>query len=368
MNLVALGGGTGLSALLAGLKEFVGETGRAEDLSSTKFSGLIQTLTAIVTVSDDGGSSGRLREEFQMLPPGDIRNCMVALSEDEQLMSRLFKHRFRSNGELQDHSFGNLFLTALTAVTGDFLEAIKLSSEVLAIKGRIFPATMSDVGLIADLVDGTEVQGESNISKSKIAIKKLRMQPEVVYPLQETIDAIADADMITIGPGSLFTSIIPNLLVRGIPEALSQSKAIKVYICNIMTQPGETVDYSVEDHVRAVFDYARGLSIDYVIVNSTPIPESMRLRYQADGAAQIGLKHCKQNGDSFAAIVSQYNGSVARTICGDLIEVRTIQMDGEEREVLRHDPHKLSRLLVSLANPDYAARLKSKDVSLAGTL
>ena len=366
MNLVALGGGTGLSALLAGLKEFVGDTGRKEDGTNPKRSGLIQTLTAIVTVSDDGGSSGRLREEFQMLAPGDIRNCMLALSEDEQLMSRLFRHRFRSKGELQDHSFGNLFLTALTAVTGDFLEAIKLSSEVLAIKGRIFPATMSDVGLIAYLVDGTEVQGESNISKSKMAIKKLRMQPEIVYPLKETIDAIADADMITIGPGSLFTSIMPNLLVKGIPEALSRSKAIKVYICNIMTQPGETVDFTVADHVHAVFDYAQELSLDYVIVNSTAIPESMRLKYQAEGSAQIGLRHCKQNAGSFATIVSQYNGSIARTICSDLIEVRTIQMDGEEREVLRHDPRKLSRLLISLTDPDYVARMQSTEVSLAG--
>jgi uncharacterized cofD-like protein len=363
LNLVALGGGTGLSALLTGLKEFVRETGRKEDQSNAKYSGLIQTLTAIVTVSDDGGSSGRLREEFQMLPPGDIRNCMLALSEDEQLMSRLFRHRFRSKGDLQDHSFGNLFLTALTAVTGDFLEAIKLSSEVLAIKGRIFPATMSDVGLVADLADGSFVQGESNISKSKTPIKKLRMQPEIVYPLKETTDAIAEADMITIGPGSLFTSIIPNLLVKGIPEALSQSKAVKVYICNIMTQPGETVDYTVKDHVQAVFDYARELSLDYVLVNSTPIPESMRLRYQADGAFQIGLNTC--NANSNTTIVSQHNGSVAQVICKDLIEVRTIQMDGEEREVLRHDPHKLSRLLITLTNSNKKTQILPDDVSLA---
>src|SRR5438046_5000684 len=177
LKIVSVGGGTGLSTLLSGLKAYVGKESVSD---ASAYDSWIETLTAVVTVTDDGGSSGRLREEFHILPPGDIRNCLVALSEDEQLLARLFQYRFPGNGELQDHSFGNLFLTALTAVTGDFLEAIKLSSEVLAIKGRIFPATMSDVGLVADLVDGSVVEGESNISKSKVAIKKLRMQPEIV--------------------------------------------------------------------------------------------------------------------------------------------------------------------------------------------
>jgi len=361
LNLVALGGGTGLSALLAGLKEYVGDS-VARDINSIepRFSAFINSLTAIVTVSDDGGSSGRLREEFQMLPPGDIRNCMVALSEDEQLMSRLFRYRFKGKGELRDHSFGNLFLTALTAVTGDFLEAVKVSSEVLAIKGRILPATMSDVGLIAELVDGTIVQGETRISKSKSQIKKIRLEPEEVFPLNEGIDAIAEADMITLGPGSLFTSIVPNLLVKGIPEAVSESKAVKVCISNIMTQPGETTGFSVRDHVSVIFDYAPQLSIDYVIINSTPIPESLRRNYEADGASQIGLDLC--GAEKQRVITNPYNGSNTQVICTDLLEVRTIQIEGEDREVIRHDPHKLSRALLALSSRNLEAPV---DVTLA---
>src|SRR4051794_20823128 len=229
-SLVALGGGTGLSTLLAGLKQLVGKTdGRI----------WIENLSAIVTVSDDGGSSGRLRDELQMLPPGDIRNCIVALSEDSSLLSRLFRHRFRGDGELGGHSFGNLFLAALTEVTGDFTEAVRLSSEVLASKGHIYPATISDVRLIAELEDGSIVRGETQISASHTPIKNLRLEPERCLPLPQALKAIRTADVITVGPGSLYTSILPNLLVAQVARVIGQTQATKIFVNNLMTQPGE---------------------------------------------------------------------------------------------------------------------------------
>src|SRR6201988_3274004 len=220
-NLVAIGGGTGLSTLLAGLKKRVGKSAEGT---------WIDNLSAIVTVSDDGGSSGRLRDELQMLPPGDIRNCMIALSEDSTLLSRLFRHRFRGDGELGGHSFGNLFLAALTEVTGDFAEAVRLSSEVLASKGHIFPATTNDVHLVATLEDGREVHGETLITASRARIVRLRLVPDECLPLPEGLEAILTADVITIGPGSLYTSIIPNLLVQSVAEAIGSARAAKIFI------------------------------------------------------------------------------------------------------------------------------------------
>ena len=240
-NLVAIGGGTGLSTLLAGLKCLVRESSTDEMW--------IAKLSAIVTVSDDGGSSGRLREELQMLPPGDIRNCMIALSEDSTLLSRLFRHRFRGQGELGGHSFGNLFLAALTEVTGDFTEAVRLSSEVLASKGHIFPATISDVRLAAELEDGSVVRGETQISASRAPIRRLRLEPEKCLPLPEALQAIRSADVITVGPGSLYTSILPNLLVARVAAAIGESQATKIFICNLMTQPGETDNYTARHHL-----------------------------------------------------------------------------------------------------------------------
>src|ERR1043165_755312 len=212
LRLVAIGGGTGLSTLFSGLKKHVSRKSTNEPW--------LHSLSAIVTVSDDGGSSGRLREELQILPPGDIRNCMIALSEDSNLLSRLFRYRFGGSGDLAGHSFGNLFLAALAEVTGDFVEAVRLSSEVLASKDHIYPATVTDVHLIAELEDGREVHGESQIAAARSHIRHLRLVPEDCLPLPETLAAVRTADVITIGPGSLFTSIIPNLLVRGVAEAI----------------------------------------------------------------------------------------------------------------------------------------------------
>src|SRR5882672_11243391 len=232
LKTVSVGGGTGLSTLLSGLKAFVGKEAVSYADPDARW---IETLTAVVTVTDDGGSSGRLREEFQILPPGDIRNCMAALAEDEHLLTRLFQYRFESKGDLSGHSFGNIFVAALAGVTGDFLEAIKVSSEVLAIKGRIYPSTIEDVTLLAEVEDGRILEGETKIVDSRSRIKRLWLSRADCRPLPETLEAIKQADIITIGPGSLYTSLIPNLLVKGIVEAINNSAALKIYICNIMT-------------------------------------------------------------------------------------------------------------------------------------
>src|SRR5277367_115017 len=239
LRVVAIGGGTGLSTLLKGLKRYVMAPSLAVSGQPT-----IRELSGIVTVSDDGGSSGRLRKELNMLPPGDIRNCIVALSEDEALLSRLFRHRFDKGSGLEGHSFGNLFLAALTSLTSDFSEAVRLSSEILVTRGHIYPATTSNIELEALMEDGTRVRGETKITASKGRIQELFLMPPDPEPMPQTLEAIAHADMITIGPGSLFTSLIPNLLVRGISEAIVASPATKVYICNLMTQANESLGLS----------------------------------------------------------------------------------------------------------------------------
>ena len=279
-NIVAIGGGTGLSTLLAGLKRLVGTT---EDPI------WIESLSAIVTVSDDGGSSGRLRDELQMLPPGDIRNCMIALSEDSTLLSRLFRYRFRGDGELGGHSFGNLFLAALTEVTGDFTEAIRLSSEVLASKGHIYPATISDVHLVAELEDGTLVHGETQISASTVPIRRLRLEPEQCLPLPAALKAIRAADIITVGPGSLYTSILPNLLVAQVARVIGQTRATKIFVNNLMTQPGETDGYSARKHLETIKKYAPEIHFDFVVVNDCRISKEQAELYAAEGAYQIGI-------------------------------------------------------------------------------
>src|SRR6266853_4546979 len=259
-RVVALGGGTGLSTLLRGLKELV--IRRTDEHASTERP--IADLTAIVTVTDDGGSSGRLRRENRILPPGDIRNCMVALSQDEALLGHLFQYRFNAGHGLVGHNFGNLFLAALTHVTGDFAEAVRESSKVLAIRGRIFPSTVANVTLEAVLENGKRVHGETRITASRTAIRRLHLNPRRVRPVPEAIEAIRHADLILIGPGSLYTSILPNLLIPEIAHAIARSKAPRVYVANLMTQPGETTGYALSEHLNAVQRHVRGRIIDFV--------------------------------------------------------------------------------------------------------
>jgi len=322
LNFVAIGGGNGLSTLLSGLKRFVA-AGESEPA-------WLENLAAIVAVSDDGGSSGRLRDELQMPPPGDIRNCMVALSEDSHLLSKLFRHRFRGGGDLGGHSFGNLFLAALSEITGDFTEAVRLSSEILASKGHIYPATVADVRLVAELADGSIVRGETNISKVGNSIKRLRLEPENCQPLPETLAAIADADVITVGPGSLFTSLLPPILVDGVAEAIADSSAVKIFICNLMTQPGETDGFSARRHLEIVREYAPAINFDYVVVNNHPISEEQMQRYAGEGATQIGL----------ADSISPETVEGAEIIYGNLL-------DGNEK--VRHHPEKLAQVILLCA-------------------
>jgi len=325
LKLVAIGGGTGLSTLLSGLKPLVGRRG---DHSSSPFSeAWLESLSAIVTVSDDGGSSGRLRDELQILPPGDIRNCMVALSEDSTLLAQLFRYRFPGTGELGGHSFGNLFLAALTSVTGDFTEAVRLSSEVLASKGRIFPATLADVRLVAEYEDGTEVHGESKITASGKAIKHLRLEPEQCLPLPETLAAIRAADIITVGPGSLYTSILPNLLVHRVAHEIRDSNAVKIYVCNLMTQPGETEGYTARQHLETLKLYAPEINFDHVVVNDRPITDEQTRLYALDGAFQIGLQD---------HLMEKAFGGETNIVRADLLD---------EDEKVRHSPEKLARVL-----------------------
>lgn len=270
LRVVAIGGGSGLSALLQGLKQYT-HGGGPDDIPVD--------ITAIVTVTDDGGSSGRLRRDFDVLPPGDIRNCMVALSEDEALLSRLFQYRFQSGRGLAGHSFGNLFLTALTHITGEFPEAVKQSSKALAIAGSIYPSTTANVQLEAELAGGRVVRGETRISRSRRRIERVRLFPRRCRPLPETLQAIAEADLITLGPGSLFTSVIPNLLVSGISRAIQKSRAVKAYFVNLMWQPGETIEFTASDHIRAIQKHARAKLIDYAVVNTSSVGPAARRRY-----------------------------------------------------------------------------------------
>lgn len=282
LRVVAIGGGTGLSTLLKGLKKYV-----AADDSGHAVDPRIGELCAVVTVSDDGGSSGRLRKDFNMLPPGDVRNCIVALSEDEALLSKLFRHRFEKGGELAGHSFGNLFLAALTNLTGDFGEAVRLSSEILATRGHIYPSTTANIELEAIMQDGTRVRGETRITASKGRVEELVLVPSEPPPLPQTLDAIARADLITVGPGSLFTSLIPNLLVQGMSKAIRESSAVKVFICNLMTQANESLGRTAADHLRALNEHAGGQIFDFALINRTPMSGDLKAKYALEGASQI---------------------------------------------------------------------------------
>jgi uncharacterized cofD-like protein len=287
LRVVAIGGGTGLSTLLKGLKQYARLAG--EPTLPGCESALISDLCAVVTVSDDGGSSGRLRKEFNMLPPGDIRNCIVALSQDEALLSRLFQHRFAKGSGLEGHSFGNLFLAALTSITSDFSEAVRLSSEILTTRGHIYAATTSNIELEALMTDGRRVRGETKITASKGRIQELSLVPPDVEPLPQTLEAISRADLITIGPGSLFTSLIPNLLVHGIARAIIDSPATKVYICNLMTQANESLDRTAADHIRALDAHAQARIFDYALINDRMPSPAMLAKYAQEGSSQVAV-------------------------------------------------------------------------------
>ncbi len=270
-KVVAIGGGTGLSMLLRGIKKYT------------------SNITAIVTVGDDGGSSGRLREEMGILPPGDIRNCIAALGDDEDLITELFQYRFKTGEGLEGHSFGNLFLTALCSITGNMVKAIKESANVLNIRGVVLPATLDDMKLGAEFEDGRIVHGESSIPEANGQIKQLFTEPANCQALPEALTAIGEADLIILGPGSLYTSVIPNLLVNGIVDALVKAKAKKIYVCNIMTQPGETTDYTVASHVNALLKHAKGKKIiDSVLVNNS-LPDNISEGYAKAGSIPVRL-------------------------------------------------------------------------------
>jgi uncharacterized cofD-like protein len=323
LRVVAIGGGTGLSCLLRGLKQYVRGATRAASVKPQ-----ISHLTAVVTVTDEGGSSGRLRRDLRILPPGDIRNCMTALAEDEKLMTQLFQYRFASGHGLKGHSLGNLFLAALTHLTRDFHQAVRLSSEVLAIRGEIIPSTLADVRLKARLRGGRVVYGESRITRTRLPIRRLQIIPPRCRPLPETLAAIESADLITLGPGSLYTSLIPNLLVRRIPQAIRQSKAVKVFVCNLMTQPGETRGYSAVGHLRAVADHVGEGLFHFVVLNTRPLSRGLRQSYAAQRAEPVE--------PDLAAV---------RALGVQPVLARLLVEDG----VARHDPRRLARLLLALA-------------------
>ena len=319
VRVVAIGGGTGLSMLLRGLKHYVARRGQESERHP------ISDLAAVVTVTDDGGSSGRLRREYRVLPPGDIRNCMVALSQDEALLGRLFQYRFHSGRGLRGHSFGNLFLTALSHVTGDFAEAVRVSAKVLAIRGRIFPTTLANVSLEATMTDGNVVLGETGIVKSGKKIRRLKLRPQGVRPLAEVIEAINQANLILIGPGSLYTSILPNLLVSGVTEAIENSPATRLYLANLMTQPGETDGYSLADHVRVIYAHTRCKIIDWVVASNQPISPEVARRYSKLGAEPVRVD------------IQDLQRTNVRCLLDNLLE---------EHGVVRHNAERLSQLLI----------------------
>lgn len=321
LRVAALGGGTGLSSLLRGLKYHVVPRNDPTPTANRP----ITDLAAIVTVTDDGGSSGRLRRENRILPPGDIRNCMVALASDEALLSRLFQYRFHAGRGLVGHNFGNLFLAALTHVTGDFAEAVRVSSKVLAIRGRIFPSTIANVTLEAVLENGKRVHGETSVTACRVPIRRLYLNPRRVRPVPEAIDAIRRADLILIGPGSLYTSILPNLLIPEIAHAIQRSKAPRVYIANLMTQPGETTGYALSEHLNAIQRHVPGRLIDCVVANRKSISPEVERRYRKEGAERVRVD------------LANLEKLKCRVILDSLLE---------EHGVIRHDSKRLARLLL----------------------
>jgi len=305
-RVVALGGGTGLSALLAGIKNFT------------------SNITAIVTVTDTGGSSGRLRDEMDILPPGDIRNCLVSLAEAGPLIRDLFQYRFDVGQGLKGHSFGNLFITALSKVTGDFEKAIAESSKVLNIRGRVLPSTLEKIQLVAEFEDGTFLEGETNITDANKPLRNIRLTPEDCKACEDAVHAIASADLILLGPGSLYTSVLPNLLIDEIKRAVVHSDAYKIYISNVMTQPGETIRYSVYDHLDVLIKHTDPRIVDACVVNTQQVPKELKQKYKEQGSDPVvlDLENIKEKGYV-------------------VIEGEILKLDGQ----VRHDSDLLAKII-----------------------
>lgn len=308
-RVVVIGGGTGTPVLLRGLKQYT------------------DNLTAIVTMADDGGSSGRLRDDLDMLPPGDVRNCLVALSDRGPLAEELMQYRFKA-GELKGHSMGNLVLAALCDISGGFDQAIRQLSRVLAVRGQVIPATLANVRLCAKMEDGSVVCGQAKIPQSGKKIRRVFLDPGICYPLEEALQAIGEADAIIMGPGSLYSSVMPGLMVQDIPEAIARARAAKIYVCNVMTQPGETDGYSAAQHLQAIFKHA-GAIVNYAVVNTEIVPNRLANRYRKDGAAPV------------VADLKAITDLGVTPVTGELL-----QEDG----VVRHHPDKLAHLLIELLN------------------
>ncbi|MFH1593141.1 MAG: gluconeogenesis factor YvcK family protein [Candidatus Omnitrophota bacterium] len=310
-RIVVIGGGTGLSTLLHGLKEYT------------------TNITAVVTVADDGGSSGRLREDFNVLPPGDIRNCLVALADTEPLMEKLFQFRFDDGKDLKGHNFGNLFITAMSKVTGDFEQAIKASSKVLAIRGSVVPATLAKIVLRAVHKDGSETIGESEIPKNASPIERMYIKPSDCRPTVESLEAIKRAHVIVFGPGSLYTSVMPNLLIDGMVEAIKRSKAVKVYVCNVMTQGGETDSYTASAHVRAIVNHVGKDVINYCIANTGKVPGSLIEKYK------------QQRADPVVVDEEAMKGLGCGMIGANIVDTK---------DYVRHESHKLAKIIVDMVS------------------
>lgn len=310
-RILAIGGGTGLSVLLQGIKQYT------------------YNITAVVTVADDGGSSGRLRQQFDMVAPGDIRNCLVALANEETMMRELFQYRFKKDTEFSGHSFGNLFLTAMTQVTGDFEKAIKESSKVLSIRGRVLPSTVEKVVLVAEHADGRVTEGEAKIPRINSPIKKIFIRPQGAAAASDVIQAIREAELIILGPGSLYTSVIPNLLIKDIRQAIIDAEVSKIYVCNIMTQPGETDHFKASDHIRELVAHTHPKVLDACIINNGKIPEDISAKYACENSMPV---------EADSQTIKDYGYGVIEE---DLVSVT---------DHVRHDAFKLSKIIANLLN------------------
>jgi len=316
LRIVTIGGGTGLSTLLEGLKQFT------------------SNITAIVTVADEGGSSGKIRKEFDVLPPGDIRNCLVALADTSPLMEELFQYRFNENTAFSGHSFGNIFILAMSRVATDFEEAVKQSSKILAIRGQVVPSTLNKIRLVAELEDGTTTYGENLITEREnpSPIKNVSLEPKDCVPTNSALDAIREADAIIFGPGSLFTSIVPNLLIGSMADEINNSQGIKICACNIMTQHGETDSYKASDHIKKILDNTNIRKVDYCIVNNSAIPKELADRYAKENAFQV-------NPDTDGV-----KGLGVTPIEDNLISSRLIK----GKEYIRHNPRRLAKTIIDI--------------------